>query len=355
MRKSFLLIMASALMLTSCGGGSDTQKEVKEKVENVMVQSLTPIKINRIMEYSTTLEGYEEVNISPSVQGNIEHIYVEPGARVSQGQLLVRMDQTQLNAAKVQKNTLSVELARSEALLKIGSLAQSVFDQLKAQYDVATSNLAFLEKNTFVKAPFSGVIAAKNYENGEMYSPAMPILKLSQISRLKAHVNISESYFPVVKNNMSIEIASDIYPGESFKGRIETIYPTIDPTTHTFRVKIDIPNASQKLRPGMFARATLSLGEADAVVVPYNSVIKMQGSNERYVFVKRGDVAKRINVELGQRFDDQTEIISPEITKDDQIIVVGQARLVDGVRVKISEPTAVAAASEAKNDSTNKK
>lgn len=336
MKKSFLLIMASALMLTSCGGGSDTQKDVKEKVENVEVMKLTPRTIDRDVAYSTTLEGYEQVNISPSIQGAIGRIHVEPGARVAAGQILVTLDQTQLNASKLQFNNLAVELARSEALLKAGNLAQRVYDQQKAQYDVAAENIAFLQKNTFVRAPFSGVVTAKNYEDGEMYSPAKPILQLAQISRLRAYINIPESYFPQIKPNMPLEIKSDIYPDKVFKGKIEIVYPTIDPSTHTFTVKLDIPNPSQQLRPGMFAHTTLSLGKVEAIVVPYQAVLKQQGANDRYVFVKRGDTAHRIGVTLGQRFDDMTEIISPELKSDDELIVVGQSRLVDGVKVQIA-------------------
>ena len=337
MNKSILIIAAAALTLVGCGTADNSQKKEESKIENVQVIRLEPRQISREVEYSTTLEGYEQMNVSPSVQGNIEHIYVEPGTRVAKGQLLVRLDQTQLNAAKVQHNRLAVDLARTEALLKTGNVAQSVYDQLKSQFDASQENLKFLQKNTFVIAPFAGIITAKNYEDGEMYSPTKPILQLAQIARLKAHINIPESYFPRVKQNMQLNVVSDIYPDKNFKGRIEIVYPTIDPTTHTFTVKIDIPNPSLLLRPGMFAHTTLSLGKVDAIVVPYQAVLKQQGSNERYVFVKRGDTAHRISVTLGQRFDDMTEIESKELRNDDELVVVGQARLVDGVKVQIAD------------------
>ncbi|MDR0830974.1 MAG: efflux RND transporter periplasmic adaptor subunit [Prevotellaceae bacterium] len=335
MKKTVLILAASALVFAGCGEKGAKTEEAK--TENVKVQTLTPKEITRTVEYSTTLEGYEQVNIAPSVQGNIEQIFVEPGAKVAAGTLLVRMDQTQLNSAKVQTNTLAVEFARMEALLKSGNIAQSVYDQLKAQYDVAKENEAFLQKNTFVRAPFAGVVATKNYENGEMYSPAKPIFLLAQITRLKAYINIPESYFPVVKQGLALEIVSDIYPEETFKGKIEIVYPTIDASTHTFTVKLDIPNGNQKLRPGMYVKTSLSLGQVNAIVVPYQAVLKQQGANDRYVFVNRGGIATRIAVTLGQRFDDQTEIISSEIKEGDELIIVGQARLVDGAKLNIEQ------------------
>ena len=333
MKKSFLLIAAAALIFAGCG-----QKEAKTaevRVENVKVQKLEPQEVNRTAEYSTTLAGYEEVNISPSVQGTIERICVEPGAKVSAGQLLVIIDQTQLNSAKIQKSTLATDLARSEALLKSGNIAQSVYDQIKAQYDVAAEQEKFLQKNTFVKAPISGVIAAKNYEAGEMYSPAMPILKITQLPVLKAYINIPESYFPIVKEGMHLDILCDIYPDGVFNGKIEIKYPTIDPVTHTFTAKVVITNTNQQLRPGMFVRTALVLGKVKTMLVPYQAVLKQQGSNDRFVFINDNGKAKRVAVTLGDRFDDQTEIISKEIKEGDEVVVVGQSRLVDEVKLNV--------------------
>ena len=85
----------------------------------------------------------------------------------------------------------------------------------------------------------------------------------------------------------------------------------------------------------MFAKAKLAIGEVETMVVPYNSVLKLQGSNNRYVFLNRDGVAKRVDVTLGQRFDDRIEVLSDEINEGDQIVVTGQARLVDGVKLEI--------------------
>ena len=85
----------------------------------------------------------------------------------------------------------------------------------------------------------------------------------------------------------------------------------------------------------MFVKANLAIGEVETMVVPYNAVLKLQGSNNRYVFLNRDGVAKRVDVTLGQRFDDRIEVISEEIKEGDQIVVTGQARLVDGVKLEI--------------------
>ena len=172
-----------------------------------------------------------------------------------------------------------------------------------------------------------------------MYTGA-PILQLCQIGRLKAIINIPESYFPLVKQGMKVNVYSDIYPDKVFPATIEIVYPTVDPSTHTFQAKLNIPNPGEKIRPGMYVRTTLAVGEVDALVVPYQSVLKLTGSNDRYVFVADGSSARRVAVTLGQRFDDQIEIIpvTPgDIKEGDQLVTTGQARLVDGSALEIVE------------------
>ena len=322
----------------SCGGKKEaTSVKDASVAEKVQTQVLAKEKIARQLELSSTLEGYESMSISPSLTGKIEHIYVEVGSRVARGQLLVRMDQTQFNTTKINLASAQTEFARVQALKETGSVSQQVYDQTKTQLDNLTESEKFLKANTFVRAQFSGVIAAKNYEDGELYSGA-PILSLQQISMLKAIINIPEAYYPQVKKGMKVEVYSDIYKDEVFPATIEIVYPTIDPASHTFQAKLRIPNAKEKIRPGMYVKTTLALGEAETIVVPYQAVLKLTGSNERYVFVNDNGTARRVTVTLGQRFDDRIEVIpenGEELKEGDELVVVGQARLVDGSKLEV--------------------
>ena len=317
----FALIAAAAV---SCGPKT-TEVAVQERVEKVETSVLEMKEITRVLEFSTTLQGYQTMNVAPSLTGKIEHIYVEVGTPVKQGTLLVRMDQNQLNTTKLTYANLGVEMQRLEALKETGAVSQQTYDQ-------TAENLSFLETNTFFKAPFAGVISAKNYEDGELYS-GQPILVLTQIQTLKALINIPESYFPYIKTGMKVDIKSDIYPDEIFPSTIEIVYPTVDESSHTFQAKLKIPNSALKLRPGMYVHTSLPMGLAKAMVVPYQSVMKLTGANDRYVFIDNEGVAKRVFVELGQRFDDQIEIISDELNEGDMLVTRGQSKLVDGAKV----------------------
>lgn len=335
---SLLVLGSLAAVLASCGskGKAEEATATAERIEKVKVETLQKSKVAHKIELSTTLEGYETMNIAPSLTGKIEHIFVEVGSHVKTGDLLVRMDQNQLNTTKLTFANLGVELDRMKSLRETNTVSQQSYDQLKLSYDQTKQNLDFLEQNTFVKATIPGVISAKNFEDGELYGGA-PILVLTQINTLKALINIPESYFPEVRKGMSLNIISEIYPDKVFPATIEIVYPIIDSKTHSFQAKLKIANSGDLLRPGMFVRTSLELGEVEAIMAPYQAVLKLVGSNERYVFLNENGVAKRKSVKLGQRFNEKVEILSNEIKVGDQLITVGQAKLIDGVKLSIVE------------------
>ncbi len=338
MKLKEILILSALVALTSSCGSEETQTQsvVDERVEQVKITPVSTRTVTREFETSTTLQAYERMNISPSVTGNIEHIYVEVGDVVKKGDTLVRMDQNQLITTRIAFANLQVELKRMESLLETEAISQQAYDQIKLSFDQTKQSLKFLEENTIVKAKFDGVISAKNYEDGELYS-GQPILELVQISTLKALINIPESFFPQVRKGLKVSLTSDIYPGEVFPATIEIVYPTIDPMSHTFTVKLRIPNKNNLLRPGMYASSIMNMGDDEAVMIPYQSVLRLIGSNERYVFLNDNNVAKRVFVTLGDRNDEFVEIIGDDLQVGDELITIGQAKLVDGSKINIVE------------------
>ena len=333
MKIKAIAIITAAALLSGCG--ANTEEISQDRVEQVRTTPLAYQEVSRQIELSTTLQGYEEMNISPSLTGIIEKIYVEVGDRVRKGDTLVRMDQNQLNTTRLAYANLQIEMNRVEMLLESEAISQQTYDQTKLSFDQTAESLRFLEENTFVLAQYDGVISAKSYEDGELYAGAQPILRLTQINELKAYVNVPETYFPLVKKGMKVNVYSDIYPDKVFPATIEIVYPTIDPASHTFTLKLRIPNSSELIRPGMYVSTVLDLGRTEALVVPYQAVLRLIGSNNRYVFVDEGGVAKRVFVEIGERHDQTIEISSDSLKVGDPIVTTGQAKLVDGVRLNV--------------------
>lgn len=126
----------------------------------------------------------------------------------------------------------------------------------------------------------------------------------------------------------------DVYGDEAFEGKISLIYPTIDPTTRTFQVEIQLPNQNQKVRPGMFARASLNFGTEENVVVPDLAIVKQAGAGDRYVYVYKDGKVTYNKVELGRRMGAEYELKSG-VPNNSQVVIAGQTRLINGTEVEV--------------------
>jgi membrane fusion protein (multidrug efflux system) len=163
------------------------------------------------------------------------------------------------------------------------------------------------------------------------------VVTVMQINPLKVVVNLSEQYYPLIHNGMKADLSADVYRNEKFTGIVYRISPTISPATRSFGVEIEVPNNSERLKPGMFVRVALDLGEVETFVVPANTILVQEGTNIRYVFVDDNGTARRIEVVPGKRFDDQIEIISDNLKEKDMLITQGQSRLVNGDKIEIEK------------------
>jgi RND family efflux transporter MFP subunit len=334
--KKYSFLALSALMLASCSSKSDKEasESEKEKIEAVSTLKLQKQEIMRILTFSGVLQPYEKVSVAPALQGRITNLYVEVGDRVEKGKLLAKMDETQYLSTKLNYENTKTDFNRIKVLNDSNNIAKQTYDQAKSGLEVLETSLKNLEQNTYLRAPFSGVISARNYEPGELFA-GQAIYELVQINTLKALMEVPETYFPYVKQGMKLNIKTDTYSGESFPATVEVVYPTIDSKSHTFSIKLKIPNSNQKLRPGMYVNTTLEMGKENTLVAPYNAVQKLQGSDERFVFLADGGKAKRVVVKLGQRFDDNVEIIADEITEGKDLIIQGVAKLHDGTPITV--------------------
>jgi membrane fusion protein, multidrug efflux system len=347
---SISALLLTALVFTACtskgknaaSATSDPVSEAKRVTIPVRTMVLAKTKIARTIDYTATILPFEEVNMAPSTPGRIDKIYVEVGDRVSKGDNLFLMDRTQLYQLELQLSNLQKDLDRIDTLLKSGSAKQQQYDQLKTQYDVLKTNVDFMRENTVMKSPFYGVVTGKYFENGEMYSGApttqsgrSAIVTVMQVNPLKVNVNISEQYYPLIKSGMKAEITADVYRNEKFTGTVYRISPTINAGSRSFITELELPNSNDKLKPGMFVRVAMDLGEVETFVVPANTVLIQEGTNIRFLFLMKNNIAERIEVQLGKRFDDQVEVISESIKEGDMLITEGQARLINGDKTEL--------------------
>ena len=335
-----IIYVAAAVMAVSCGNNNSKTAEQPQAAEvrlpNVTIMAASYKDVPQSDVYTANVEAYAKNNIAPQSPSRIQKIYVEVGDFVRAGQIVAKMDEVSLNQSKLSMANDSLEYSRIKKLYEQGGVSKSDFDAMELKYNVTRSQYQNLLENTILRSPVSGVITARNYDQGDMYG-GLPIYVVEQITPVKLYVGISEMDYTRVKKNDTVTLTADALPGKTFTGRIARIYPTIDAATHTFTAEVNVANGDRLLRPGMYARVTVNFGSNHSIVVPDDCVVKQQGSGVRSVFVLQADnTVKEVVVTLGRHFGTEYEILSG-VAEGDKVVVKGQASLKNGSKVNVQE------------------
>lgn len=333
--KNLFCLMMAGMLLCACGSKKEeqAQKPMAAPVVTVVTAQAEDVEISNT--FTSNIEPYATNNIVSQTAGRIVSINAEVGSQVRKGQVLAKMDDVNLTKTRLQIVNDSTELARLTELYNIGAVSQADYDLAKLSLNLTKKTYSNLAENTYLRSPINGVVTARNYDKGDMYSMTQPIFVVEQIVPVKMLINVSESLFTQVHKGMEFDITVEAYPNETFKGKVNLIYPTVNATTHTFPVEVICQNNDQRLRPGMFARVTATFGVNHHVVVPDIAVVKQQGSGEHFIYVLQPDnTVKYTLVEVGKRLGNKYEIISG-INEGDRIVTEGQVRLKDGIAVEV--------------------
>lgn len=346
-----IVLFCFILSLASC-----SNKNEEEKTDGAE-ETLPIVKVERVENQDVVQEGLYTAtvdpelinNISSSTPNRIKEIYVDEGYRVAKGQKIAILDdintttyEIQVETAKANVANIQMDYDRAVELLKIGGGTQQAVDQMQLQLTNAQNTLAAAERtlrnvkeNTVLVSPIDGIVTARNYDPGDM-TGALPIVTVAQVNPVKIIINVPESELSKVKKGMGAQVTFDTYGDEQFDGIITMVSPTVDVNSRTFGVEIGLPNKDGRVLPGMFGRVKLQLGVANHVVVPDRAVVKQPGSGNQYVYVYKNGRVSYNKVELGQRIGASYELLSG-VEPGDSVVVVGQAKLADGVAVELSK------------------
>ena len=328
-----------AALAVSCAGKKNAQEaapaEMQAVVTNVEVYTTRYEDVPQTEVYSTNIQAYAVNNVVPQSGSRIKKINVEVGDFVSKGQILAEMDQTTLQQTKMKLDNDAVELARLKELYESGALSKSDYDAAQLAFNVSSSQYENLSENAILRSPISGVITARNYDAGDVYAMSSPIYVVQQITPVKLLVAMSETDYSKIDTGDVVEITTDALADKQFTGKINRIYPTIDPATHTVTVEISVPNSDRVLRPGMFARVKVTFGINHSIVIPDVAVVKQQGSGQKMAFIVNGDntVTSRM-ITLGRHFGNMYEVLNG-LDEGERIVSRGHTALRSGDEVNV--------------------
>jgi len=325
-----------------------------------MTVEMAAVKTGDVAAHLTVvgnLIGLQTVDVAPRTNGRLLSVSVQMGDPVRRGQVMAKIEDReiveQVSQAEASQQVSKATIRAREADLKVAQVnfdrsknlferqllakqalddAEAKFLAAEAQIDLSKAQLAQAEarlqelkinlQNTIVTSPVDGFVGKRNVDPGAMVSQNTPIASVVDISRLKMVVNVVEKDIRLVTVGDRGDVDVDAYPGEKFDGRIARVAPVLDPATRTATIEIEIANTDKRLKPGMYARVSLTVEERKGTLVaPKSAVIDFE--NKRGVWMPNADNrAKFVPVELGIEDTDRVEIKSG-LKEGDKIVTTG--------------------------------
>lgn len=308
----------------------------------VEVVRLKPSTVQEDLQAVGSLQSNESVILRPEVAGRISAIGFKDGQVVRKGQMLIALDNA-LNAAEVAQMKAEYDLAvanfkRSEDLASRKFISSSAQETASSNAQVAEAKLqlaqARLSKMRIV-APFDGVVGIRGVSLGDYVKDGTDLVNVEDVRILKVDFRLPERNLTQIKVGQNIEVAADALPGERFTGHIDAINPRIDANGRSLEVRARLDNTGGKLRPGMFVRVRVIVGErANALLIPEEAIVP-QGS-EFFVYKVIDGQARKVAVKIGVRRDARVEIVEG-LAAGDQVVTAGMRLSRDGQAVKVVE------------------
>lgn len=302
-----------------------------------------PVRVGAVSRTVTavgSLLSNESVVIRPEVAGKISEIPFQEGQAVKKGAVLVKLDDSIARATLAQAQASiafsRAELNRADELYrqKTGPARTKEQAQAKLQADEAAVQLARaqLEKLTLT-APFDGVLGLRKVSVGDVVAAGKDIVNLESIDTLKLDFRVPELYLPTVKVGQTLQVAVDAFSGRGFDGTVIAIDPLVDVNGRAVAVRARVANADGSLRPGLFARVSLTIDtQPNAVLVPEQAIVAF--GNKQFVFKVADGKAAQTAVTLGGRRNAEVEI-AEGLKPGDMVVTAGQLKIRDGAPVTV--------------------
>lgn len=294
--------------------------------------------------YATgTVEPTVMVQIAPRVSARLKSLEADEGDRVEAGQVLVRLDdeepQAALLEAKVQEALHEQEFERASALLARRAISQDEFDKARSRMNTARAARQAAEARlsyVTLRAPQAGTVIRRDGEVGELVTVDQTVMWLSSEDPLRITAEVDEEDIALVRQDARVLIRADAFPGRVFEGKVLQVTPKGDPVARSYRVRISVPEDSP-LRIGMTAETNIIDRQVDNVLLVAPEALDMSnsgnGPNAAVVWRVRDHVLEPISVQVGVRGESAAEIIGA-VQEGDVLVHTPPPDLVPGTRVR---------------------
>lgn len=365
-RRWLYLLLVGLLLLWALGCSKSNAKKEETVRVPVEIETVQSGNLVQTLTYNGDINAEFEVKVFSKIPDRIEKFHVDMGSYVKQGAPLatiyaatieqaVRQAEAGVAAARAQEANVKVEYERAQRLLNENALSKQQFDLLATQYEAAKAGLQTAEaglrsarstlNDATVTAPISGIIGKRYYEAGDMANPAVPLVTVVQMNRVKIIFDATESDLGRIKMGQEANVSVRSYPDDTFIGHISKISPVLDPLSRLAQIEVLVENGDQRLKPGMFAQVTVTTGTLQNVVlapryaVLESTTLQRQNNEDRAVtnyFAYVIEDGKAVQRQLQPLYINHTQLaIAEGLKAGEQLIVSGQNNVRDGSVVDI--------------------
>jgi len=294
-----------------------------------------------------TLRAVKGVTVSPEVAGRVTGIDFRSGEQVAEDDLLVTLntdtEEAEVRRLQAEKDLAETQLRRQRELLRRDQTSQSAVDEATAQVKSLTAQIdrerSLIAKKR-IRAPFEGVIGIRHVDLGEYVSPGASLVTLQALQPLYVDFNLPQQQLDQVREGLTVHLTVDTYSGRRFTGKVSAIDPEVAQETRNFAVRATLPNAEERLRPGMFADVAVQLPRQEEVVTLPQTAIVSNPFGDSVFLVQPGEgeesstVTKRF-VRTGARRGDQVAI-SQGVEPGQTVVTSGQLKLQESAAIRVN-------------------
>ncbi|GMR23676.1 MAG: hypothetical protein BMS9Abin37_2127 [Acidobacteriota bacterium] len=306
----------------------------------VEVAAIERRSVSSFLETNGSLEAENDVQIVARTQGPIVELAAEEGMRLSKGDLMLKIDETetlaQVEIAKVALKDALRAHERARAARESEIISEEVYDVALAQHESAEAQLMNAEINysyTMVTAPFDGIVVERLVKLAENVTANQELFRFSEFDPLLCKIQVPEKELSRLRKGQTAHLNVEAWPDERFQASVLRISPVVDPATGTIRVTLQV-RARSKLSPGMFARVFLVTDTHEGAVVMPKRALSVESLSDTVFVVNDEGQAVRRDIELGYEETDVVEVLSG-LEVGERVIVVGQDGLTDGTPIQV--------------------
>jgi len=333
-----LVLPAGIVLLAGCSKAHQGHPATQPELPSVQVhiQTVETKPLAAVEEVVGTVRAKLRATIEAKTTGRITDLKVVLGQKIKAGELLARLDAPEIKArldqAEASLQQAERDWKRVSSLFNQQAATRSDYDAADSRYLVAKGAMAearAMMGYVEILAPFDGVVTRKWVDVGDQAAPGKPLVDIEDPSKLQLEADVPEAIAAKIQQNARMMIRLGQSTGD-LSGTVVEIAPIADPTSRTFRVKLDVPT-SPGLMSGQFARLLVPVGETTSMRVPASAVV--QRGQMEIVFAVENQHARLHLVKTGRRMNSETEILSG-LDAGDSVVIDNPQQLVDGQPVQ---------------------